>query len=204
MAFSLDFPEVTEKQKEFLEETGALLKGHFLLTSGRHSEYYFQGMRLLENPHIACEIAKEIVSPIKIGVSTTIMSPAIGGIPWGMAIALQFPNSKAIFAERENGVMTLRRDFQLSEKENVILAEDVITTGGSIKEIHDLAVAAKANILGMVSILDRSGGKFDLGIPHYSWLKFEIESWAPEDCPLCKKGIYLVKPGSRLITIPLR
>lgn len=188
----------TDAEKQaFLAETGALLEGHFILTSGRHSARYFQAMRLLERPDRADRVAQELAASIQAGRIDVVLAPAVGGITWGYAMARHFPDVRAIFSERVDGKMTLRRSFEIHPGERVLLAEDVITTGGTVLELKELVEQAGATVVAFAAVTDRSGGAFQPGPPVYSWLQLNIETWAPEDCPLCREGSVAIKPGSR-------
>lgn len=181
---------------KILEETGVLLKGHFLLTSGRHSERYLQCAKLFQYPEYSKMITKELVEKFRNDEIDVVIGPAIGGIILSYEVARQL-NVRNIFAERENGVMTLRRGFEIKEGERILIVEDVVTTGGSVKEVIDLVKQAGGHIVGVGSIVDRSGGNRKFEEELSSVIKFDIETYEPEDCALCKKGIPFMKPGSR-------
>jgi orotate phosphoribosyltransferase len=156
-------------------------------------------MKILQNPAWANEAARSIAGRVgDLGVGVTL-SPAVGGIVWGWAVAQHLPGARAIFAERVDGVMTLRRTFELGAGERVLLTEDVITTGGSVLEVKALAEAAGATVVGVACVMDRSGGAFDPGVPVFAWGRMLVESWAAGECPLCAAGSTAVKPGSRAI-----
>jgi orotate phosphoribosyltransferase len=180
------------------QKTDALLNGHFLLTSGRHSNQYFQCAKVLQYPEHTTRVCKIIADYFKEYKIDTVISPAIGGIVVGQEIARQL-NTKFIFAERENKNLTLRRGFELSEGENVLVCEDVVTTGGSVFEVIDIVKSINANVVGVGMIVDRSNGKVDFGVPQVSTLQMEVVSYLSEDCPLCKEGTPAIKPGSRKI-----
>lgn len=183
--------------REILTQTGALLTGHFLLTSGLHSNRYFQAMRILQYPCWSALAASRVAAAFKGCKVDAVFAPALGGIVWGYELARCFADCRSIFAERVDGKMTLRRSFEIQPGESILLAEDVTTTGGSVMELKAIAETAGAKIVGVGSILDRSGGAFQPGVPMCSWVKMNIETWKPEDCPLCKAGGTAVKPGSR-------
>jgi len=179
-------------------EAGAMLSGHFLLTSGRHSDRYMQCAQLLQYPDAAEKACRELAEKFKdIGIETVI-GPALGGILVSYEVARAL-KARSIFAERENGVMALRRGFTLKPGEKVLVVEDVVTTGGSVKEVIDLAKSLGADVLAAGALVDRSGGRVDLGVPTHCLLELEIKSYLPEECPLCRQGIPAVKPGSRKI-----
>lgn len=181
---------------QIFKKTGALLSGHFLLTSGRHSNKYFQCAKVLQYPQYNESVCKNIADFFKDFEIDTVFCPAIGGIVVGQEIARQL-GKHFIFAERENKVMSLRRGFKLSPGEKVFVCEDVVTTGGSVFEVIDLVKQNGANVVGVGFIVDRSNGKVNFGYPQYSVIKMEVISYLKEECPLCKEGIELVKPGSR-------
>ncbi|MEW6556925.1 MAG: orotate phosphoribosyltransferase [Elusimicrobiota bacterium] len=186
---------------KLVKEKKALLIGHFLLSSGLHSDKYIQCAKVLQYPNIAEQLAKALIKKILstyqlINLSTVscVISPAIGGIVIGQEVARQL-NCRAIFCERENGVMKLRRGFEIKKGENCLVVEDVITTGGSTNEVMEVVKKAGGKIAGMATIIDRSQLK-NFAI---SLLKLKIKTYKPETCPLCKKGIPLVKPGSKSV-----
>ena len=183
---------------EIFLKTEALLQGHFLLTSGRHSDKYFQCAKVLQYPEYTEKICAKIVEHFKGYNIDTVIAPAIGGIVVGQEVARQL-NRRSIFAEREDKKLTLRRGFTLEQGENVLVCEDVVTTGGSVFEVIDIVKEQGANVVGVGFIVDRSNGKVDFGNPQFSAMKMEVISYTPEECELCKEGISLVKLGSRKI-----
>ena len=204
----MNFSE-TEILKIF-EQSKALLTGHFLLTSGRHSDKYFQCAKVLQYPEyteILCSLIAERFKNEKID---TVIAPAIGGLVVGQEVARQL-NKRFIFAEREDKKLSLRRGFTLDAGEKVLVCEDVVTTGGSVFEVIDIVKANDAVVAGVGFIVDRSNGKVNFGLsrqngvlteyPQFSTLKLEVISYQPDECPLCKKGIELVKPGSRKVKV---
>jgi orotate phosphoribosyltransferase len=184
---------------EVFKTTGALLEGHFLLTSGRHSNKYFQCAQVLQYPDQTTKICAIISEHFKDTEISTVIAPAMGGMIVGYEVARQL-NKRSIFTERENKEMTLRRGFSFSKDEKVLVCEDVITTGGSVKEVIDIVHKSGAEVVGIASIVDRSNGKVDFGYPLFSTLKLEVISYEANDCPLCKNyKIELVKPGSKKV-----
>ncbi len=184
---------------KIFKSTGALLEGHFLLTSGRHSNQYFQCAKVLQYPNYTAEICSVIAKHFHNYDIDTVIAPAMGGMIVGYEVARQL-NKRSIFTERENKEMTLRRGFSLDKDEKVLVCEDVITTGGSVKEVIEIVKSYNAEIIGVASIVDRSNGKVDFGYPLFSTLKLDVVSYEPADCPICKEGkIELIKPGSRKI-----
>lgn len=183
---------------KLFRKTEALLEGHFLLTSGRHSSQYFQCAKVLQYTDFNTQICEKIAANFKQMEIDTVIAPALGGIIVGQEVARQI-NKKFIFAEREQSALTLRRGFSLMENEKVLVCEDVVTTGGSVFEVIEIAKSFGAKIVGVGFIVDRSNGKVNFGYPQYSTLTVRAESFPGEECELCKKGIPLVKPGSRKV-----
>jgi len=181
---------------QIFKDTGALMKGHFKLTSGLHSDTYFQCAKVLQYPWEAEKICSLIAEHFKGYDIQLIASPAIGGIVIGYQVA-SLMHKRSVFTERKNGTMTLRRGFQIQNKENVLIVEDVTTTGGSVKEVMEVVKEQGGIVAGVASMVDRSGGKADFNVPFYSTFQMEVMNYSPEDCPLCKKGIPIAKPGSR-------
>jgi orotate phosphoribosyltransferase len=182
-----------------LKNTGSIMEGHFKLTSGFHSKYYLQCARLLQYPAVVYGIIgdalKEFGNEINNENIQTVISPAIGGILFGYMLAFKL-NTKMIFTERKNESMELRRGFEINPGEKVIIAEDVITTGGSVFEVIEICKKLRADIKGIISIVDRSEDiKFEY--PFYSLIKLKIEKYAPDNCPLCAKNLPIDYPGSR-------
>ena len=187
-----------EEILQLFSDTGVLKTGHFLLTSGMHSEKYLQCAQLLQHPEATEKACQELAKNFQDLDIQTVISPAVGGIlvSYEMARALK---TRAIFAERENGKMTLRRGFTLQPGEKVLVVEDVVTTGGSVKEVIDLVKSLGAEVVGVGVLVNRSGKEMTFEAPSYSLLELEVETYSPEECPLCKKGSKAEKPGSRKI-----
>ena len=180
------------------EETGSYIKGHFLLTSGLHSDRYFEKFRILEHPHHAERMCKELAIRFGDVPVDVVIGPAIGGIIIAYEVARQF-NARAIFTERVQGKMSLRRGFEIQPHEHVLIVEDLITTGGSVREVIRLVEDTKAHIQGIGLLMDRSGGTVDLGYRTDALVTTEISTFPPEECPLCKQNIPLTERGSRNI-----
>jgi len=181
-------------------ESGALLEGHFQLTSGLHSNQYFQCAKVLQYPRYCeslCGGIAEKFAAMKIDV---VIAPALGGIVVGQEVGRQLA-ARTIFAERKEGIMQLRRGFEIKSGERVLACEDVITTGGSIAEVISIAKRAGGAIVGAAAIVDRSNGRVrlsvDAGGVQYSLLQMDVVAYKPEECPLCAQGLPVVKPGSR-------
>lgn len=189
----------TEILKIF-QDTGALLNGHFLLTSGRHSNVYFQCAKVLQYPEYTEKICALIADHFREASIDTVISPAIGGIIVGQEVARQL-NKKSIFAEREDKKLNLRRGFTLEKGEKVLVCEDVVTTGGSVFEVIDIVKECGAEVAGVGFIVDRSNGKVNFNYPQFSTISLDVKSYTPEECELCKNGVELVKPGSRKVKV---
>ncbi len=185
-----------EQALKIFESSGALLSGHFLLSSGLHSPHYFQCAKVLQYPKYTEQLCREIVNNVKNDTIDCVVSPAVGGLVVGQECARQL-GCRAIFAERENGVMTLRRGFEILHDERVFVVEDVVTTGGSVKEVIELVKGVGAEVIGVGFIVDRSNGKKIFDEPAYSVFQMDVVTHKPEKCPLCKEDVPIVKPGSR-------
>jgi orotate phosphoribosyltransferase len=181
---------------ELFIRCGALLEGHFRLSSGLHSSGYLQCALVLQYPPRAETMGRRIAERVgNLGV-TVVLSPALGGVVIGHEVARAL-GVRAIFAERQDGALTLRRGFGLSGADRVLIVEDAVTTGGSTRETIKVAVAAGARVVGVGSIVDRSGGVAEFDVPFQSLLRIDVPTYRPDVCPLCAKGLPLVKPGSR-------
>jgi orotate phosphoribosyltransferase len=184
---------------ELFEQTGAYLKGHFRLSSGLHSRNYLQSALVLQHPAYAEVLGKELAAHLATLSDTgvdLVISPALGGLIIGHEVARAL-HKRFLFTERETGVMTLRRGFRLNPGERAAIVEDVITTGGSTREVIEVVRAAGAIPVAAGSIIDRSGGAVELGIPRVSLVTLTVEAWEPGNCPLCLAGEPVTKPGSR-------
>ncbi len=181
-----------------LKEAGVLLEGHFLLTSGRHSDKYMQCAKIFQDAKYSVPLCAELVAQYRDENVELVIGPAIGAISMSYEVGKQL-GVRNIFAERENGVMTLRRGFTIEKGERVLIVEDVVTTGGSVREVMDLVCACGGEIVGVGSIVDRTGGAIDFGVPYRSAFSMDITSYEPENCPICKTGMPLIKPGSRTV-----
>lgn len=176
--------------------SGALLEGHFRLSSGLHSPGYLQCALVLQHPREAEALGAALANLVRsLGVQT-VMSPALGGVVIGQEVGRAL-GVRAIFAERADGALTLRRGFSLDQGEKVLIVEDVVTTGGSTRETMEVARAFGAVVVGACAIVDRSGGKQGLDVPFRSLLPMDVTTYQPDTCPLCQQGVPVVKPGSR-------
>lgn len=192
--------ELTDDQiLELFKQCSALKEGHFLLTSGRHSNRYLQCALVLQYPAVAARLCAHLIKKIPdYQAIEVVIGPAMGGVTLAYEMAGQL-NAIALFAEREDNVMTLRRGFKIEKGTKVLVVEDVITTGGSVKETVQVVEAQGGQVVGVASLVDRSNGKVELGYPLYSALSMKVVSYLPEECPICKEGLPLVKPGSRKV-----
>lgn len=181
---------------DLFRKSGALLEGHFVLTSGRHSDRYVQCAQVLKYPDYTSLLCEEIASRFKEGKIDLVIGPAMGGILVAYETARHL-GVMNLFTERENGKMTLRRGFAFQPGERVLVVEDVVTTGGSVQEVIDLISGQGAQVVGVGVLVDRSGGKVDFGVRKEAVITMEVPSWEPEACPLCKEGSKAIKPGSR-------
>lgn len=177
-----------------LKERGALLDGHFKLSSGRHSARFIQKFRILEDPAIVEPVAREIAEAFRGVKPTIVVSAAVGGIILGYEVARAL-GTKAIFTEKENGMPVLRRNFHLDPSDRALVVEDVVTTGGSVKEVLDLVRSSGAAVAGVGVIVQR--GVADFGVPTCALLDMPIVSHDPAECPQCQAGEVLTDPGSR-------
>ncbi len=191
-------PVANDTLHTFLE-TGAYLKGHFRLTSGLHSGEYLQSALVLQHPDLAQRLGRELAERMPKGQAPEIVvSPALGGLIIGHEVARAL-GARFLFTERDaSGKMVLRRGFSVRAGETAVVVEDVVTTGGSTREVIDLLQAAGVRVVGVGSIIDRSGGRVDLGIPRAALATLDPVTWKPEECPLCKQGLPVEKPGSRV------
>ena len=177
---------------------GALLDGHFRLTSGLHSPGYLQCALVLQHPREAEALGAAIAEHTRQLAAQAILSPALGGIVIGQEVARAL-GVRAIFAERQDGTLTLRRGFSLSPGEKVLVVEDVVTTGGSTQETIEVARAAGAQVVGAAAIIDRSGGQQRIDVSFHALATVELPTYEPESSPLCAAGKRVVKPGSRAV-----
>ena len=181
---------------EIFQKTGALLEGHFILTSGRHSSMYFQCAKVLQHPEYLHKFSKQIVNHFQDINIDIVISPAVGGIVLGAEVGRQL-NKQTIFAEREQGIMTLRRGFEILPNYNVLVVEDVITTGGSVKEVIELVKSSRAEVAGVGVLVDRSGGKVKLHEKQFCVTELEAVSYGDDEIPEDLANIPVLKPGSR-------
>jgi orotate phosphoribosyltransferase len=180
---------------EAFREAEALLEGHFLLTSGLHSPKYLQCALVLQDPGRAERLCRDLAKAFAGTKIDYVVGPAIGGIivAYEMARALKV---RAIYAERVEGQMVLRRGFAIEKGDRVMLVEDVVTTGGSLREVKDLVTAAGGEVVAVASLVDRTSGRDPgLGVPLTALVRIDVPTYSSEECPMCKQGVALVKPG---------
>jgi len=178
--------------RELFERCGAILSGHYLLSSGRHSSLYVEKARVLERPEVAMALAREIASWYP--EVDAVVAPAVGAVSLGFAVALA-AGARSLFAEREAGRMRLRRGFVLGRGDRTLVVEDVVTTGASAREVFELVGETGADRLGVAALIDRSVGA--VGFPLRAVLRLEAATWDPDECPLCRAAVPLESPGSR-------
>ena len=186
----------TDSVLDRFRQVGALLEGHFRLTSGLHSPGYLQCALVLQHPAQAEACGREIADRVRALGAQVVLSPALGGIVIGQEVGRAL-GVRAVFAERQDGTLMLRRGFSFSPGEKVLVVEDVVTTGKSTRETIDVARAAGATVVGAASIIDRSGGHQNLDVPYHALATIALPTYQPEACPMCAAGQPVVKPGSR-------
>ena len=185
-----------EKVLEIFKDKGALLEGHFKLSSGLHSGKYLQCAKVLQYPDIAEKFCKELAAQLKGVKVDVVVGPAMGGVTVAYELARAL-GVRGIFTERVDGKVTLRRGFEIKPGERCVVAEDVVTTGKSTKEVIDLIKECGGVLAACSCLMDRSGGKADFGVPLAKMAEVEVATYEEKDCPYCKKGIPVEKPGSR-------
>jgi orotate phosphoribosyltransferase len=195
---TLNDPQRDERLAMF-RRAGALLDGHFRLSSGLHSTGYLQCALVLQDPRDAAVLGEALAAKVKALGAGVVLSPALGGVIIGHEVARAL-GVRALFAERStppNAALTLRRGFSLAPGERVLVVEDVLTTGGSTRETIEVARASGGHVVGAAAIVNRSGGEVDLGVPLHALLDISLPTYDPAACPLCAQGVPVVKPGSR-------
>lgn len=186
----------TDELLDLYRQSGALLDGHFRLTSGLHSPGYLQCALVLQHPQHAEALGRAIADRVRDVRATVVLSPALGGIVIGQEVGRAL-GVRAIFAERQDGTLALRRGFALDPRDRVLVVEDVMTTGGSTRETMQVAAAAGGQVVGAASIVDRSGGTIRFDVPFTTLLEIALPTYEPDKCPLCAQRLPLAKPGSR-------
>ncbi len=187
-----------QRALQIFEEAGVLMKGHFLLTSGRHSDRYLQCAQIFRNPKYSEEICGALAENWRRKGIEIVIGPAMGAVQMAYEVSRAL-GCENFFTERgADGKMALRRGFRVLPGQKVLVVEDVVTTGGSVREVMELVRAAGGMVAGVGAVVDRTAGKIDFGVPFRAVASLDVRSWAPEDCPLCRAGASApVKPGSR-------
>jgi len=181
--------------EEIFEKSGAVLKGHFLLTSGRHSPVYWEKFRVLQYPRYTEQLCRMIASHFSKQGVQVVAGPTTGGIILAFEVARQL-GVRGIFAEKDaSGGRTFRRGFTITSGERVLIVDDILTTGGSIREVITAVTGQGGTIVGIGALVDRSEIEVDFGLPLYSCYRAQTRTYSPESCPLCAAGVPLVKPG---------
>ena len=187
---------MTEQEMlQIFEETQALRTGHFELRSGLHSDQFFQCALLLQHPQVTARLCTELIAQAGVPAPDVVIAPALGGITVGYEIGRQY-GARAVFAEKAEGRLVLRRGFAIRPGERVVIAEDVVTRGGRVQEVVDIVTALGGAIAAILVLVDRSGGRAAWNAPLHSLLKITPKTWEPGACPLCRSGTPLEHPGS--------
>ena len=187
---------LTEQQALGLfKEAGAFLEGHFILTSGLHSPHYVEKFRVLEHPAITEKLCAQIAENFKDQGVTVVIGPVTGGVILAHEVGKQL-GARAMFTERVDGTMALRRGFTITADDRVLVVEDIVTTGGSVFEVLAVVKATGATIVGLGFLVDRSGGRIDFGIPAKPLITLDVVTYQPDSCLLCQSGSVAMKPGS--------
>jgi orotate phosphoribosyltransferase len=185
---------------DLFRRSGALLEGHFRLSSGLHSPGYLQCALVLQHPDSAGALGRALADRTRLLRPTVVLSPALGGVVIGQEVGRAL-GVRAIFAERQDGALTLRRGFSLGAQDRVLVIEDVLTTGGSTRETMQVARAAGAQVVGAASIVDRSGGTASFDVPFSALFDIALPTYEPDRCPLCADGVAVTRPGSRPVVV---
>ena len=194
---SLTSRSVTEDDAvKLFRETGALLEGHFVLRSGRHSRQFFQCARMLEQMPVVERLGAALAERVRRLEATTVVAPAMGGLVIGQEVARQL-GSRFVFAEKEEGKLALRRGFEFSTGEKILIVEDVVTQGGRVRETMDIVRSNGGDLRGVALVVERSGGEVNLGVPIFSLLRMQVETFAEEELPEDLRALPAVHPGSR-------
>ncbi len=185
---------IEQEVRQLLVNTGAIMEGHFLLTSGLHSPLYVEKFQVLQWPEPTAKLCEALADRFRDDGVQVVVGPVTGGIILAQLIGRAL-GARAIFTERENGDMTLRRGFYIDPGEKVLVVEDIVTTGGSVDEVLEVVRQQGGDLVGVALLVDRSGGKVDFGVRTESLLKLSVPTYRPEDCPQCKGGVPLTKRG---------
>ncbi len=188
-------------QEEILHifrDCGAVLHGHFRLSSGKHSDTYFEKFQVLQYPQHVQQLCGELADRFRAHPVDVVVGPTTGGVIIAYEVGRQL-GTRAVYAEREGDKRVLRRGFTLREGERVLVVDDILTTGGSVREVLEMLEPYHVQVVGVGILVDRTGGQAELGVPIESLLKLKVESWQPEECPLCTRGEPITEPGSRFL-----
>ncbi len=187
---------MTEQQVlDLFRQTGVLLEGHFKLTSGRHSPMFLQCSQVMQHPQKAGPLAEALAARLEAYAADAVIGPAMGGIVLAYEVGRAL-GKRAIFAERQDGTMTLRRGFHINPGEKFVVVEDAVSTGGSVREVMDVVKERGAEVVAVGMLVDRSGGKVDFGVPAVAMATLEVPSYASDECPMCRQGVPLTLPKS--------
>lgn len=186
----------SQEIEAILRKTGVYKQGHFKFTSGLHSDTYLEKFQLLQYPKVTELLCQELARRTSRLKPDVVVGPATGGIILAYELARQL-GCRSIFTEREEGAMALRRGFSVALEERVLLVEDIVTTGGSVREVLACLAQHQAQVVGVAALVDRSGGRVTFPVEFYPLLQLHMAAWEAETCPLCRRGLPLVEPGSR-------
>lgn len=181
--------------ENILKESKALLKGHFILTSGKHSEYYVEKIKIINNPAFVDTLCEKLTEKLSDFDCDVVVGPAYGGIVLAYEVAKKL-GKKFVFTQRKDGAMTIRSGFDIAPGDKALIIEDIVTTGGSVLEVIETLISKSIQISAIACIVDRSGGSANFGYDFVALHTMNIETWEKEDCPLCRDGIELIKPGA--------
>jgi orotate phosphoribosyltransferase len=179
-------------------ECGAVLHGHFRLSSGKHSDTYFEKFQVLQYPRYVQQLCGELAKRFREEHIDVVVGPTTGGVIIAYEVARQL-GTRAVYAEREGDKRVLRRGFTLREGERVLVVDDILTTGGSVREVLEMLEPYRVQLVGVGILVDRTGGQVDLGVRTETLLQLRVEAWQPEECPLCQRGEPITEPGSRFL-----
>lgn len=183
---------------QIFRDCGAVLHGHFRLSSGKHSDTYFEKFQVLQHPQYVQHLCGELAARFRDEHVDVVVGPTTGGVIIAYEVARQL-GTRAIYAEREGDKRVLRRGFTLHEGERVLVVDDILTTGGSVREVLEMLEPYRVHLVGIGILVDRTGGQVDLGTRTESLLQMVVEAWQPEECPLCQRGAPITEPGSRFL-----
>lgn len=183
---------------QIFRDCGAVLHGHFRLSSGKHSDTYFEKFQVLQHPHYVQQLCGELAKRFRNDRIDVVVGPTTGGVIIAYEVARQL-GTRAIYAEREGDKRVLRRGFTLYEGERVLVVDDILTTGGSVREVLEMLEPYRVPLVGVGILVDRTGGTVDLGVRMETLLQLAVEAWQPDACPLCERGEPITEPGSRFL-----